>query len=290
MPDAGQELIATHLQHLTNLKNNVVTTLSSGGQAFPQLQNDWNTTRSILTNTLLPKLGPAVELAARSMMALVTSCLAAYQTSEQVPQVASPFRSVWSGLILGQLQELETLLQKPPEIVASQAIATAAGLALGDLPQAKAILSDVSKEAEAGVNRVGSSAKWALILGIVAIAGASAVPFVWQPPAGTTGWALAMAWGTRVLAVAALLVGAIQLTNVFRDLIKRVAVASREVALLKVLAASIFLPSGREQAFVDLVRGLSQPEQDQAAKESLVLPGQLIKELPELVKLFKQGK
>lgn len=288
---SDSELITTHLQHLTTFRGSVAA-LNSSSQPLPQIQTQWTTLRQALSSTVLPKLGAAIQLAARGMMALVTSGLEGIPAWDQLPNNTGNFvRPSWVKLINGQLEELEQLLRDPPELLPTLIPASQNPTATpADLAAAREILANAQAQASSNVSAIRGASAWALGVGIIAVLAASAVPFVWRPD-GTLGWPLAAAWAARVLMVAALLVGAIQLFNVFRDLARRAAGAKREEASLKVLAASTYLAVGREQAFVDLVRGLTQPDRDEKAQsEALVIPSGLVKELPELLKLFKPEK
>jgi hypothetical protein len=301
--DDRTDLIESHLKQLETFRQSV------GGLQVQQqesLTTQWKTLREILTKTVLPKLGHDVQLASRSMMALVTSCLAAatqteglktqiYGANNQPTPVdfSVQFRGVWAGLIQGQLVELEELLRHPPPAPATSA-------SLGEIDKkeapdresAKTLLDEAAAEAkqrESGFIRAGMLA---LLVGTAVVAAAATLPFILNPTGAITGWAFVAAWGVRVLAVAALLVAVVHFLNVFRDMMGRAAAAGRERALLRMLAASTYLATGKDQAsaLVDLVKTLAQQPTPTSKESALVVPAALVKELPEIIKLFKSEK
>lgn len=272
--------------------------LNQGQQHHASLTNDWNALRDNLSS-VLPKLGPAVELAAQSMIAFVSGCLTAFQHTENNQQFATTMRPAWSALIAAQAGVLDRLLASPPDVSTLPAETHQSGAATseGEPPsraQATALLTEAADAASTREQSIRRSGTLALLVAVGVVIGAAAVPFLFlfASDAHSTGWALAAALATRLLSMAVLVVAVVHLLNVFRDMMGRAAAVSRERALLRVLAASSYLGSSKEHAtaLVELVRALSAHGPSDTHKESsLVLPASLVKELPDIIKLFKSS-
>lgn len=292
MADDWAELIGSYLKQLEAFRTNV-TTLNQGQQQVAPLSNQWNAIREALANVVLPKLGSAVQLASRSMLALVSSYLGSVQYTENIQPMGPAMRQVWIGLITAQVSELESLLRNPPIVENVSAGAATTQIEQPDRKEAKNLLVESGTMADDRATSMRRLAISSLISAIAILGSAAAVPFVFRTDPETHGWALLAAWGSRVVAVAVLIIGAIHLLNIFRELTTKAAAATREKDLFRVLAASSFLGNGREQAgaLVDLVRSLAVVPEPQNSKESaLVVPSSLVKELPGIIKMFRPEK
>ena len=313
------DLISVHVKHVETFRANLRSLLSNSNPTG-ETRNSWNSLRTVLTDTVIPLLGAAVQLATRSMMALsetslkavegsqspaaITQAVAsAIQASGQPAHYQSAFnilvsfaheqRNGWINLADAQLEEIEKLLRNPPEIAAVQ---------YRDSPSTtpKTSPADIERVLKAGLDaerkREGSlrCGAWVALGAAVCLAvAASVVPWVWHFDAAHKGdaWPIALAWSTRVVAMAALVFASHRFISAFVDLMRRAAAASREAAAMQALASVAYFGDGKApEAMVEVLKVFVTPEALAKDSQDLHVPGGVLRELPTLIKLFKPEK
>lgn len=250
-----------------------------------QERASWDAARLAILN-LLPSYAPELQIGFQALLGQID---AAWTTLANTPdaQAGQSIRPFVSATLTQLLDALVGSLQRPPATSATPSATPTQPPAAPRPPDAAAIRSLLNEgvaDQDQQVAQYVRSGYVAFGFGIVLILVSATIPFTWHTD--KDGWPLVLALLERLLAIAILVPVAVSLIRMYKEQIQRAARVKEIRAAMKMMAAVEYFGDERT-AIAPIVQILQKawPEAVAPAKEEdLVLPHELIRQLPQLLK------